>query len=142
VEHGQVHRKIFDTFSESRMHFFGHCLKDKMVVLHEFRTAFISVTLEELKQYNILTGDTEGLVNFPLAIDEVVFACLIVERENIVKLSLRSKGSFPANEFAGKYFRGGGHLNAAGGSFNGPLAQAVETFKAGLKEYKTLLLTE
>jgi phosphoesterase RecJ-like protein len=142
VEHWQVHRKLFDTFSESRMHFFGHCLKDKMQVLHEYRTAFISVSLEELKEYNILTGDTEGLVNFPLAIDEVVFAGLIVERENIIKLSLRSKGNFPANEFAGKYFRGGGHLNAAGGSFNGTLAQAVETFRAGLEEYKTLLLTE
>jgi phosphoesterase RecJ-like protein len=142
VEHWQVHRKLFDTFSESRMQFFGHCLRNKLVVLHECRTAYISVTREELKQYDIQTGDTEGLVNFPLAIDEVVFAGLIVERENIIKLSLRSKGNFPANEFAGKYFRGGGHLNAAGGSWNGSLEQAVETFRNGLKEYKTLLLTE
>ncbi|MGZ5283268.1 MAG: DHH family phosphoesterase [Bacteroidia bacterium] len=141
VEHWQVHRKLFDTFSEDRMRFFGHCIKDKLVMLSEYRTAFIYVSKEELKQFNISTGDTEGLVNYPLSIDEVIFAVLIVEREGIIKLSLRSKGAFPANEFSDKYFSGGGHLNAAGGSHKGTLEETIEIFKAGLEEYKTLLVT-
>ena len=30
-------------------------------------------------------------------------------------MSFRSKGNFDVNEFARKYFNGGGHINAAGG---------------------------
>jgi len=111
------------------------------VMLPEYRAAYISVTKEEIKEYDIKTGDTEGLVNFPLMISDVVFAALIIDREHIRKLSLRSKGDFPANEFSGKYFEGGGHLNAAGGSYKGSLEDAVATFLKGLEEYKPLLLS-
>jgi phosphoesterase RecJ-like protein len=99
------------------------------------------VNKEELKTYGIITGDTEGLVNFPMGINDVNFVGLIVEREGIIKLSLRSKGNFPANEFAAKYFNGGGHFNAAGGNFRGSLEEAVNIFLNGLNEYKSLLNT-
>ncbi len=140
LQHTEVHNLIFDTFTEKRLRFFGHCIKDKLVVLPQYRAAYISVTKEELKEYEIKTGETEGLVNYPLNIAEVVFAALIIDREHIVKLSLRSKGNFPANEFSGKYFEGGGHLNAAGGSYKGKLDDAVALYIKGLEEYKTLLL--
>ena len=140
VDHSLVHRNVFDTFSENRLRFIGHCLKEKLVVLPDYRSAYITVSKQELKEYEISTGDTEGLVNFPLSIETVNFAVLIVEREGIVKLSLRSKGSFPANEFAKKYFEGGGHLNAAGGKSDVNLEKSVARFIAGLEEYKTLLL--
>jgi phosphoesterase RecJ-like protein len=117
------------------------CIKDKLILLPEYRAAYISVTKEEIKEYEIKTGDTEGLVNFPLMMADVVFAALIIDREHIIKLSLRSKGDFPANVFAGKYFEGGGHLNASGGSYRGTLDEAVANFKKGLEEYKPLLLS-
>jgi phosphoesterase RecJ-like protein len=141
LEHAHVHTMIFDTFTEKRLRFFGLCIKDKLVILPEYRAAYISVTREEIRAYEIITGDTEGLVNYPLMISEVVFAALIIDREHIIKLSLRSKGEFPANEFAGKYFEGGGHLNASGGSYKGTLDDAVARFVNGLKEYKTRLLS-
>ena len=141
IDHGQIHRQLFDTFSELRLRFFGHCINNNLEVLHEYRAAVMTVTREELRQYEIKTGDTEGLVNFPMNINEVVFAALIIERDGIIKLSLRSKGNFPANEFAGKYFNGGGHLNAAGGASRTTLEETVAVFKKGLEEYKQLLLT-
>jgi phosphoesterase RecJ-like protein len=141
VDHSRIHSNIYDTFTEKRLRFFGHCIKEKMVVLHDFRSAYISVNKEELKTYGIITGDTEGLVNFPMGINDVNFVGLIVEREGIIKLSLRSKGNFPANEFAAKYFNGGGHFNAAGGNFRGSLEEAVNIFLNGLNEYKSLLNT-
>jgi phosphoesterase RecJ-like protein len=139
VDHVSIHSSIYDTFTERRLQFFGHCICEKLVVMHEYKSAYISVTRGELKEYDINTGDTEGLVNYPMSIADVNFAGLIIEREGIIKLSLRSKGNFPANEFAAKYFNGGGHFNAAGGTFKGTLEEAVETFKKGLEEYKTLL---
>jgi len=141
LEHTHVHTRIFDTFTEKRLRFFGLCIKDKLVILPDYRAAYISVTKEEIKEYDIKTGDTEGLVNFPLMISDVVFAALIIDREHIIKLSLRSKGDFPANEFGAKYFEGGGHLNAAGGSYKGTLDDAVVNFIKGLEEYKPLLLS-
>lgn len=140
IEHWRIHQNIYDTFSENRIRFFGHCLSNKLIVLPEYRAAYISVSREELREFNIRTGDTEGLVNYPMNIDSVVFAALIVERENVVKLSLRSKGTFPANEFSSKYFAGGGHLNAAGGVCVKNLAGAIDVFKAGLEEYRSLLV--
>lgn len=142
VEHSMVHTRIFDTFTEKRLRFFGLCVKDKLVVLPEYRAAYISVTKEEIKEYEIKTGETEGLVNYAMNLSEVVFAALIIDREHLIKLSLRSKGSFPANEFASKYFEGGGHLNAAGGSHKGSLQSAVDLFVKGLEEYRPLLMTE
>lgn len=142
VDHSMVHTRIFDTFTEKRLRFFGLCVKDKLVVLPQYRAAYISVTKEEIREYEIKTGETEGLVNYAMNLNEVVFAALIIDREFIVKLSLRSKGNFPANEFASKYFDGGGHLNAAGGSHKGSLKAAVELFIKGLEEYKPLLMSE
>jgi len=120
---------------------FGYCLSECFEVLPNFRSSIISVNKDQLKRFHIQTGETEGLVNYPLSLTEVVFAGLIIEREDKIKLSMRSKGNFPANEFAAKYFEGGGHLNAAGGSFKGTLEDCVTQFKRGLEEYKALLFT-
>jgi phosphoesterase RecJ-like protein len=51
-------------------------------------------------------------------------------------MSFRSKGTFPANEFAGKYFEGGGHRNAAGGQSTETLEETVAKFKASIQLYK------
>ncbi|MCX6350768.1 MAG: bifunctional oligoribonuclease/PAP phosphatase NrnA, partial [Bacteroidetes bacterium] len=108
IDHTDIHQKVFDSMTENRLRFFGLCMKDKLVVLPEFRAAYISITKEEIRKYNIQTGDTEGLVNFPMGLDSVILSAVIVDRDKEVKLSIRSKGSFPANEMAKKYFKGGG----------------------------------
>jgi len=118
----------------------GHCLSNKLDILREFNTAIITVTAEELKAYNIATGDTEGIVNYALSINGIKLAAFIIERTDKVKLSLRSTGDFPANEICKKYFNGGGHRNAAGGASDKNLADTVAEFKSILPEYKSQLL--
>ena len=140
MDHTVIHRNIYDTMKESQIRFFGHCLKDKLVVLPKYRAAYISVTRDELRQYEILTGDTEGLVNYTMSMSEAVVGALIVERDKLVKLSLRSKGSFPVNEIAKKYFNGGGHINAAGGSSHENLQGTIDKFIEALKDYELLLM--
>ncbi len=140
MDHTMIHRNIYDTMKESQIRFFGHCLREKLVVLPKYRAAYISVTKEELRQYSILTGDTEGLVNYTMSMGEAVVGALIVERERVVKLSLRSKGNFPVNEIAKKYFEGGGHINAAGGTSYTDLQGTIDKFIEALEEYEPLLL--
>ncbi|WP_448702612.1 bifunctional oligoribonuclease/PAP phosphatase NrnA [Mucilaginibacter sp. AW1-3] len=140
AENWRIHQLVYDNSSESRLRFLGYCLTHKLETLYEYHTALISVTHDELEKYNIVTGDTEGIVNFALSITGIKLAAFIVERADKVKLSLRSRGDFPANEVCKKYFEGGGHRNAAGGSSTDKLEDVVQKFKSILPEYKKLLI--
>ena len=84
--------------------------------------------------FNIKSGDTEGLVNYPLSIANIKFATLITERSDEVRLSFRSKGSFDVNAFARNYFEGGGHFNASGGKSNLNFVETIEKFKKIISE--------
>ena len=140
ADNSKIHQLVYDNSSETRLRFLGHCLSSKLEVLHEYRTALITVSHEELERFNIITGDTEGVVNFALSITGVKLAAFIVERPDKVKLSLRSRGEFPANEICKKYFNGGGHRNAAGGTSAHKFKEVINQFKTILPEYKELLL--
>ncbi len=140
AEHWRIHQLVYDNASETRLRFLGYCLSNKLTVLREYNTAIIAVSKEELEEFNIATGDTEGIVNYALSINGIKLAAFIVERPDKVKLSLRSTGDFPANEICNKYFNGGGHRNAAGGASDGTLNEVVDKFKNILVEYKPQLL--
>ena len=115
LKHGQIHENLFDNFLESRFRFFGQVLLNRMEIFYEYNTALISIPQSDLIKYNVKTGDTEGLVNFPLSIHGIKLAAIIIDRGDERKSSFRSKGGFDVNSFARKYFNGGGHFNAAGG---------------------------
>jgi phosphoesterase RecJ-like protein len=68
-------------------------------------------------------------------------AALIIDHGELIKISFRSVGDFPANELAQKYFSGGGHKNAAGGRSKLSLEETVNKFKNLLPEYKSKLTT-
>jgi len=136
----RIHELVYSNSSEERLRFLGHCLSEKLEVLPEYNTALITVNNAELEKYHVITGDTEGIVNYALSITGIKLAAFIVERKDKVKLSLRSKGEFPANEICKKYFNGGGHRNAAGGVSEQTLEQVKNQFKTILPEYKKLLI--
>jgi phosphoesterase RecJ-like protein len=136
----RIHELIYNSSSENRLRFLGHCLANRLEVLPEFNTAIIWVTKEDLAKYDVNTGDTEGIVNYALSIASVRLAAFIVDRKDRVKLSLRSKGEFPANDICKRYFEGGGHRNAAGGQSVDTLEGTINKFKSILPEYKKLLI--
>lgn len=140
AENAKIHQLVYDNFSEGRLRFLGYCLLNKLEVLSEYNTAFISVSEDELEKFGIDTGDTEGLVNYALTINGIKLAALIIQRKDKVKLSLRSTGDFPANEICKKFFNGGGHRNAAGGFSDKPLQDVITEFKGILPDYKSLLI--
>ncbi len=139
ANNSRIHELIYDTNTENRLKFLGHVLSQKMVILAEINTAYIYIDQEELKKYQIVTGDTEGIVNYALSINGIRFAILVVDRGEARKLSFRSKGEFPANEVAKKYFEGGGHRNAAGGISFLSLSETVAKIKSILPEFEEML---
>lgn len=132
--HGQIHENLFDNFLEARFRFFGNILLNRMEIFYEYNTALIAIPQADLIKFNVKTGDTEGLVNFPLSIKGIKLAAVIIDRGDERKSSFRSKGGFDVNTFARKYFNGGGHFNAAGGKNSEPLDEVVRKFKAAIKE--------
>ena len=140
AQNWRIHQQVYDNATEGRLKFLGYCLSNKLEVFREFNTALITVSKDDIKKFDIQTGETEGVVNYALSINGIKLAAFIVERNDKVKLSLRSIGDFPANEICKKYFSGGGHRNAAGGQSDESFETVIEKFKSILPEYKTLLL--
>jgi bifunctional oligoribonuclease and PAP phosphatase NrnA len=139
LNHSQVHENLFDNFLESRFRFFGNTLLNRMEIFYEYNTALIAIPQQDLIKFNVKTGDTEGLVNFPLSIKGIKLAAVIIDRGDERKSSFRSKGGFDVNTFARKYFNGGGHFNAAGGKNTEPLEEVIKKFKEAIKENKESL---
>jgi len=138
-DHGKVHDKLFDNFLENRLRFVGHVLQNRMEIMYEYNTVLIAIPKADLLKYDIKTGDTEGLVNFPQSIQGIKLVALVIDRDEERKWSFRSKGDFDCNTFARKYFEGGGHFNASGGRSSEALEKTVQWFKTVLKENENLL---
>lgn len=139
LNHSQVHENLFDNFLEGRFRFFGNTLLNRMEIFYEYNTALIAIPQKDLIKFNVRTGDTEGLVNFPLSIKGIKLAAVIIDRGDERKSSFRSKGGFDVNTFARKYFNGGGHFNAAGGRNTESLDEVIAKFKKAIKENKEQL---
>jgi bifunctional oligoribonuclease and PAP phosphatase NrnA len=139
LDHSKVHEALYDNFLENRLRFLGHVLSNRMEINYELNTAMVAIPKSDLLKYNIKTGDTEGLVNYPLSIMGIKLVGLVIDRDEERKWSFRSKGSFDCNTFARKYFEGGGHFNAAGGRDSASLQDTIRKFKTAISENKSLL---
>ncbi len=139
ADNGEIHSRVYNDSSEDRLKLIGYSLSQKMVVLKEYNTGYISLTQDEQTRFNYKKGDTEGLVNYILSIRGMKFAAFMTERDGIVKMSFRSNGKFDVNAFARTHFGGGGHVNAAGGFSNDPIAEVIRTFQTLVPEYSKQL---
>jgi phosphoesterase RecJ-like protein len=136
----RIHENVYDNFSLDRTRFLGYCLSEKLVVLPEWRTAYFHVTKQELMRFHHQNGDTEGIVNYGLSIKGIVLSAFFCEKDDITKISFRSKDLFSVKDLAARHFSGGGHLNAAGGRSKLSLSETIKEFERLLPSYKDELL--
>ncbi|MEN8250575.1 MAG: DHH family phosphoesterase [Bacteroidota bacterium] len=134
IDHGantsQIAKLIYDTNTEDRLRLMGFVLSQRLVVLKDYDVAYIYLTLDDQKKFNVQKGDTEGLVNYALSIANITMAAMFTEAKDAVRISFRSIGSYSVNEFARAHFNGGGHNNAAGGRTELSLEETIEKFKS------------
>jgi len=139
----EIHKAVYDTNSYQRIQLLGRALNN-LKVIPEARAAYITLSQNELNTFNFKKGDTEGFVNYALSLNDIVLAAIFIEdaKDGIIKISLRSKGSFSVNEMSRQHFHGGGHTNAAGGRSELPLKDTVEKFISILPTYYKALNNE
>jgi len=142
IDKDDIYRRVFNTYSADRLRLMGFCLYNKMKIYPEYRAALITLTRDELSQFNFINGDAEGFVNIPLSIEGVDFSVFMREDTDKIKISLRSQGTFPANKVAADLFNGGGHLNASGGESYKSLTDTMNIFEEALPDYKDFLENE
>ena len=148
VNKDEIYNKVFNQYSADRMRLMGYCLHQKMRLFPEYHTALVYLSRKELYRFNFQSGDAEGLVNLPLQISDVYYSVFMREdkvnpsetglangSKIKVKISLRSQGNRPVNIFAHEVFGGGGHMNASGGEYYGPLPEAVQKFLDHYQQY-------
>ena len=117
VDIAAVKRQVIDLSSENRLRLLGFMLKDKLKVFPEKGAAYMAVSKKELRRFDFKKGDLEGVVNYALRIEGVRFAALLSERGDIIRMSFRSLSpKVDVNKFAARYWEGGGHVQAAGGT--------------------------
>lgn len=140
IDKDEIYRKVYNTYSECRLRLMGYVLTN-MKVYSDYNTALITLTEEEQHRFNYVKGDSEGFVNIPLSIKDVIFTCFLREdtEKEMIKISFRSVGDFPTNKLAAEFFNGGGHLNASGGEFTGTMEDAIALFEKAMKAYEPLL---
>lgn len=141
IDKDKIYRNVFYEYSADRFRLLGYMLYVKMEVLHDYHAVLLSLSREEQKRFSHKKGDTEGFVNLPLQIKGNKLSILLrenTEQDNI-RVSLRSVDDFPCNQMAAEFFHGGGHLNAAGGTLECSLDEAVEVARKAVKKYANLL---
>lgn len=142
IDKDEIYRNVYHNNSEGRLRLQGYVLYEKMQLYPSFKSAMIALSREEQKKFQYAKGDTEGLVNIPLSVKDICFSAFLREdtEKDMIKISLRSVGTFPCNQVAAEFFNGGGHLNASGGEYYGTLDEAIILFKQALIKYEDQLL--
>ena len=142
INKDKIYRNVYHNYSESRIRLMGYVMYQKLVYKPEYHAAYYTLTREELKKFNYIKGDAEGLVNIPQQIKGLKLSVSLREdtdKPNLVWVSLRSVDDFPCNQMAEQFFNGGGHLNASGGRLNCSIDEAVEIVENALKAYENKL---
>lgn len=127
-----VSEQVFQTKPISSARLLGFAL-ERMNLESEDRICWSVLTIEDFEQNHAVDEDTEGFVNELLTIETVQISAIFREpKRGKIRCSLRSRGEYDVAAVA-RMFGGGGHRNAAGCTFDGPVDEAVEQVVAELK---------
>jgi phosphoesterase RecJ-like protein len=134
ISPSDIYSAVYDNYSLNRLKLLGYALNEKLRMVEGYPVAYFVLSEKELLRFNYRKGDTEGLVNFPFSIKGIKVCALFNETEDeIIKVSLRSKGKLDMNKFARNFFEGGGHINAAGGKSKIGLPETEAKFVEAIK---------
>lgn len=142
INKDKIYRNVYHNFSEDRLRLMGYVMYQRLVVDSQRHASYFTLTRQDLKRFNFVKGDAEGLVNMPLQIKGHKLSISLredTEKENTIWVSLRSVDQFPCNEVAARFFNGGGHLNASGGRLYCSMEEAIKIAQQAILAFENQL---
>lgn len=142
INKDKIYRNVYHNFSENRLRLMGYVMYEKMVYDAPHRTAYFTLSRDDLKRFHFIKGDAEGLVNIPQQIKGLRLSISLredTEKDNLIWVSLRSVDDFPCNEMAARFFNGGGHQNASGGRLECSIEEAVKIVQQAIMAFEDKL---
>ena len=131
----KIYNNVYNSFTEGRARLFGYTINRKMRFMRKGTVAYMSLTEDEMRRFWFQQGDSEGFVNYPLTVKKMRMSAIFIEHKDFIRVSLRSRGAVDVNLFAGRYFEGGGHHNAAGGKSFVSMEETIARFEAAVEEF-------
>lgn len=138
ADNNKVYEQVYDSYRPEILNLHGYVLFHKLIMLIQYNTVVITLSTEEQSRFNASKEDIDEIVNYGLKISRVKLCAFFYEQDGVVKTSFRSKGATSAKAIAMKYFNGGGHINAAGGTSNFNLTDTISYFESILPEITDL----
>ncbi len=121
---GDFSNKYLNQWTLNRLRLWSEVLS-KATIYCDGKVGILCVTQEQLDQTGTSRHDCDGLVEFIRRVKSVRVAAILREdREEYIKISLRSFGDDDVQKIALK-FGGGGHRNAAGGVIAAAIEEAM-----------------
>ena len=142
INKDKIYRNVYHNYSEHRLRLMGFVMYQRLVVDSARHASYFTITRDDMRRFNFVKGDAEGLVNMPLQIKGHRLSISLredTEKDNLVWVSLRSVDQFPCNEMAARFFNGGGHLNASGGRLYCSLDEAVKVVGQAMQAFEGML---
>ena len=142
IDKDLIYRRVFFTHTEGRFRLLGYLLYEKMEVMDELHTTLITMTNEERLRFHTKNGATEGFVNMPLEMEGMRLSIFLredSEQKGLIRVSTRSVDDFPCNEMCARFFNGGGHKNASGGSLLMSMDEAIQVAHQAIEAFSDKL---
>jgi phosphoesterase RecJ-like protein len=131
VDPAVIASTIYDSNHLGRLRLFGTILS-RMALDPSGRVATLTIDRALTHETGGTYEDTEGLINFPLTVQEIQVVVFFKEHgPDDWRVSMRSKGAVNVNAIA-REFGGGGHKNASGCSATGRLEELKRRFERRL----------
>lgn len=111
IEPPDAYNKIYGTKKISYMQLLGTVLSSASSTKNG-SVAWMSLTEDELKKFDVDTEDTHGFINHLLILDNIKVACMFRQVDGHVKISFRSAGDIDVGVIA-QALGGGGHDHSA-----------------------------
>jgi phosphoesterase RecJ-like protein len=125
---------IFNAFSAETIRLLGTTLAGLKLDAGG-KIGYVTITQKDLESSGAELANSEGFVDFTLAISGIMMGILFKELSaGEVKVSVRSQNGLDASSLARK-FNGGGHENAAGFSQKGTLKEVIDRVISSAREF-------
>ncbi len=117
IDFRSVSRELYETVDYNLLKLKAKVMEEVQVSA-DGRIAYVSITNEMLKRFGVKEEDANSMVDIARSIRGVEIAFSLKEKENGVKISLRSEQEADVSKIA-RQFGGGGHVKAAGITMTG-----------------------